>query len=204
MKKHALKAIMTGLALLGSLEAVHLENYDGFLGGFKRKIFGMDDYLKNAQSVQDVFDQVVPLDERKNWKEVIGKFGVETHDGGCYRYWIPTNSNRDQWSERISISYDLKPDKVQKRQFKNIDEAYQVQKKNMARGGAALHFNKINDKEAIYEVIDEITRAIDRTILFGDWLICLHYEKNVDPQNASDWEKIKDLWIKRFNQVKFE
>jgi hypothetical protein len=205
MKKQAFKAIITGLFIFGSLEAVDLENYNGFLGQFKRKIFpGMDEYLNNAQSVQNVFDQVVPLDERKNWKEVLGKFGVKSDAEGCFREWIPIRARDDKWPERIIIDYDLKSHKIEKRQFKDIDEASEALKKNIVRGKVVLNVKKINQNEAIREVIIDNLRIVERAILLGDWLVCLQYEIKLDPEQPRDWEKTRDLWIERFNQVKFE
>lgn len=204
MKKYVLQSMMVGLFLFDSLEAVHLENYDGFFGKYTRKIFGMEKYLNYAQSVQNVFEQIVPSEERKDWQEVIGKFGVETDDEGCYRYWIPINSNSKNWSTMLTIFFDLKPNKVQKKQFKDIDEAHEVHRRNLRMSEVVCNFTKINDKEAFYEILGETTRVIRRTILFGDWLVCLDYEMKLDAKNLIDWEKTRDFWIERFKKVSFE
>ncbi len=205
MSKLFFKSLLLGLSLFGSVQGIHLENYQGTFGKMKRKMVpGMDDWLTYAETVEDIFNQIVPEGERKNWKEKMGDWGVDAGPGGSNREWIFVVSNGLKPVETIYVNYLLKPCEKEKRQFKDIEESIAVFKTHLRGSDATLNIQKVSDKEAIEEIICKKCKEIKRVILCGDWLIALTYEQRMDPQNSMEWEKNRDLWLGRFKNIKFE
>jgi hypothetical protein len=160
-----------------------------------------------TEMIQSTFDQILPENERKNWKGLDGeKFSVRESSGS--QCWIPVGESKDRFRECLTIVLSNKPNKKEERQYKDIDEAFIACKRNYAFTNSNWKLEKINDKEAIidHDTDNGTIKSIERKILLGNWLISFEYEyfPSHDKAKELDWNQKRNLWLERFLKVHFE
>lgn len=210
-KRIFLNIILTAASLLcfsNNLEAL-LPREDDLIGNLW-DYPGRRKQREMAEMVKSTFENVIPHEELDLWSEKLGKLGIAVDDSGCSREWV----RKDEFGceEKILILFENNPHKTEKRQFHNIEEAIECWKKNLGKG-FEWKVDKLNDFGAIVEmnVLESGLRyemkTISLVILSGNWEISIDYEyplyKLTENKRQEAWEKKRDIWTKRFQNVQF-
>jgi hypothetical protein len=197
------------MCCLCELQAIDFDYYDNNLFGILSKKIDPK-FVESKRELSDavfaIYKSIMPEDESKKWTEKVGKFGIAVDDEGCWREWNKSNRLIEDLYESIKISYVYKlytENKV-KRNFKDIEEYFNLLKKGiLSKYEGAL--KKISEKDGTVEIHHSLENSIRREVLFGDWLISMEYKLQIDSRkkNQKNWEENRDLWVERFKTVHF-
>ncbi len=174
--------------------------------------------------LSSIYNTIMPKDEQRMWKSTGEEdffFGdVDEIAGGA---WIPRGDKKFYWSEKVKIlientRYNKKPsDKVPA----SINEVLENYKYELNKAEDYIYSIKlINSTQTEVLIVltankkgtsglvkkDKEVISIEKIVFLEGWTFHLMYEfaAFVDKDKATSWDQLKETWIKRFNQVKFQ
>ena len=161
------------------------------------------------EQMNTVFSNLVPAEERSQWKkDDLGCWLGDINEEASW-HWIPKYETTDNYGQSISMLW--KNMCVRKRTLhESVDSWFEANKKATERNSSLpieWSFTPISKTEAIVErnYGNGKEKSIQRLLLMDNWLVSIMYDqRNLENRTPMDWETEKTKWLQRISDLRFE